>query len=105
MNPSEQICIAVDALMNCFAVLGDTTNGTIYTNLCGQFPVKSYSGMQYLFVAYIYNINAILMQSMKSRANKHMVNFFKTYTIIYTSKIHHLPYIFWKMSALAQFNL
>ena len=39
MNPSEQICTAVDNEMFCFAVLVDQNEGTIYSDLTGRFPV------------------------------------------------------------------
>ena len=40
--------------MFCFAALADQNDNTIYRDLAGKFPVRSYSGMNYLFIAYIY---------------------------------------------------
>ena len=55
----------------------DMTDGTIYTNLCGQFPVQSYPGIKYMFVAYIYKCNSILMRPMKDRTDENMVAVFQ----------------------------
>ena len=42
LNLPQQICPALEDSMYCFAVIGDMTDDTIYTDLCGQFPVQSY---------------------------------------------------------------
>ena len=68
---------ALDECMYCFAVLGDMASGTIYTDLCGRFPVTSYRFMQYMFVEYIYKCNSILMRPMKGRIDKDMVEVFQ----------------------------
>ena len=73
LNPPQQMCTALEDSMYCFTVLGDMTDGTIYTDLCGQFPVQSYRGMKYIFVAYIYKCDSILMRRMKGRTDEHMV--------------------------------
>jgi hypothetical protein len=36
-----------------FAALADAITGTMYTNITGAFPVRSFKSMQYVFVAYI----------------------------------------------------
>ena len=46
--------------MFCFAALADANTGTMYTDLPGPFPVQSFTSMQYIFVAYVYDINTIL---------------------------------------------
>ncbi len=48
----------------------------MYTNLPGTFPVRSFKSMQYIFVAYIYNLNAILMHAMPSKNNAAMITAF-----------------------------
>ena len=53
MYPPQQMCSAIDDTMSCFAVLADQNEVTIYTDLAGIFPVRSYTGMQYIFIAYI----------------------------------------------------
>jgi hypothetical protein len=47
--------------MFCFAALADLNTGTMYTNFLGVFPVRSFKSMQYIFVAYIYDLNTILV--------------------------------------------
>ena len=79
LNPPQQICTALEDCMYCFDVLGDMTSGTIYTDLCGRFPVTSFRGMsmKYIFVAYVYKYNSILMQAMKGRTFKDMFEVFQ----------------------------
>jgi hypothetical protein len=55
--------------MFCFAALANAMLGTMYTNITGAFPVQSFKNMQYIFVTYIYDLNAIIMQSMPFRTN------------------------------------
>ena len=43
----------------------------LYTDDTGRFPVRSWSGNQYIMIAYHCNSNAILAQPFKTRANKH----------------------------------
>ena len=76
MNPKEEMCHTQD--MFCFAALADTNTGTMYTDLTGQFPVRSYKNMVYIFVAYIYDINAIISVPMPSRNDSAMVTAFQT---------------------------
>ncbi len=59
LHPSEEICAAHD--MFCFSALANLNTGTMYTNLPGAFPVRSFKSMQYIFVAYIYHLNTILV--------------------------------------------
>ena len=74
--------------MFCFAALADQNENTIYSDLAGRFPVRSYSGMNYLFIAYIYTINAILIRPMKSRSDACMVDAFKdVYTYLTDKKL------------------
>jgi len=77
MQPLQQSCTAIDNEMFCFAALADQNENTIYSDLCGRFPVRSFSGMNYIFVAYIYTINAIIIRPMKSRNDECMVATFK----------------------------
>ena len=48
-----------------YAALSDNINGVIYSELTGRFPVEYYWGMQYVFIAYIYDENVILMRPIK----------------------------------------
>ena len=75
MNPPQQMCAALD--MFCFAALADTIKGTMYTDLTGKFPVRSYKNNQYVFVAYFYSLNAIIVRPMPNRTDASMVATFK----------------------------
>ena len=56
-----------------YTALAVTRTGTIYTDLPGPFPVRSIRNMQYIFVCYVYEANAILVRPMKSRNDACMV--------------------------------
>ena len=73
MNPPQQICSAQEQNVMCYAALADTNTGTIYTDLPGPFPVRSVRNMQYVFVCYVYETNAILVRPMKTRSDACMV--------------------------------
>ncbi len=59
--------------MFCFAALADLHRGTIYTDLTGAFPVRSFKNLQYIFVAYTYNLDTILVHAMPSKNNATMI--------------------------------
>jgi hypothetical protein len=50
--------------------------GTMYTNLPGAFPVHSFKSMQYIFVVYIYDLNAIPVHAMPSKNDTAMITAF-----------------------------
>jgi hypothetical protein len=52
--------------MFCFAALADLNTSTMYTNLPGSFPFRSFKSMQYIFFAYIYDLDGILVHAMPS---------------------------------------
>ena len=81
MFPTEHVCSATEDEIFCCDVIRDTHKDTIYSELTGRFPIHSYEGMNYIFVAYVYKLNAILLHSMKSREDASMV---KAFTSIYT---------------------
>jgi hypothetical protein len=62
--------------MFCFAALAAFNTGTMYTDLPGTFPVCYFKSMQYIFIAYIYNLNAILVRAMPSKNNAAMITAF-----------------------------
>ncbi len=62
--------------MFCFAALANLNTGTMYTNLPGVFPICSFKSMQYIFIAYIYDLNAILVDVMPSKNNADMITAF-----------------------------
>jgi hypothetical protein len=67
MFPAHKDCAVQD--MFCFAALTDATTGTMDTDLTGAFPVRSFKNMQYIFVVYIYDLNAIIAHPMPSQTN------------------------------------
>ncbi len=77
MNPDKHVCSAEDSEMFCSVFLVDAREGTIYSNLSWRFPIQSYSDMQYIFGAYFYGINAIIMQPITSPKDASMVTMFK----------------------------
>jgi hypothetical protein len=85
--PSKEICAAHDIF--CFAGLADLTTGTMYTNLPGAFPVRSFRSMQYIFVAYIYNLNAILVCAMPFKTDDAMINAFTDILATLAARNYH----------------
>ena len=61
----------------CFATLADTHINTLYTDLTGKLPVQSYFGNKYIFCAYVYSANAIIVRTMKDRTDANMLDTFK----------------------------
>ncbi len=59
MSPTQEVCSLQEIF--CFAPLADANTGTMYTDLTGAFPIRSFKNMQYIFVAYIYDHNAIIV--------------------------------------------
>ena len=62
----------------CCADLAITIDGTLYTDLTGRFSIRSYKGNQYIFLAYVYNSNAILVRAMNTRATQSMIESFQS---------------------------
>jgi len=50
MDPTEQVCPALEGQMFWYAMLADQNKNIIYSDLPGRFPVQSYSGKNYIFV-------------------------------------------------------
>ena len=65
LHPPQEINAVCE--LYCFSALADTIEGTIYSDLTGKFPVRSYKRNQYIFVAYVYDANAILIRPMPNR--------------------------------------
>jgi hypothetical protein len=70
-QPTKELCSAHKMFF--LAALADLHTGTMYTNGTGAFPVQSFRNMQYVFVAYIYNLNAILICVIPSKTNGAMI--------------------------------
>jgi hypothetical protein len=85
--PSQEICAVQDVF--CFAALADAITGTMYTDITGTFPVRSLKSMQYVFVAYIYNLNAIIVRAMPSCTDASMVQSFTKVISILKSGGYH----------------
>jgi len=75
MFPQHEMCTMQDVF--CFATLANTITGTMYTDITGAFPVRSFKSMQYIFVAYVYDLNAIIVRAMPSRTDASMVTAFR----------------------------
>ncbi len=57
--------------------------GTMYTDITGTFLVWSFKNMQYIFVMYIYNLYAIIVQPMPSRTGSLFIAAFtEVFTIL-----------------------
>ena len=65
MFPQQELCVVQDVF--CFAALANAITGTMYTNITGAFPVCLLKSMQYLFMVYVYDLNAIFVCAMPSR--------------------------------------
>ena len=75
MNPMEEVCAVRD--MYCYPILADLNTCMMYSDQTGTFPVQSYSNMQLTFVAYIYDINAIIGVPLKTRTSESMIGAFQ----------------------------
>jgi hypothetical protein len=71
LQPAKEICATHEVFY--FATLANLNTGTMYTNLPGTFPVHSFKSMQYLFVEYIDDLNAILVCTMPSKNDAAMI--------------------------------
>ncbi len=74
MFPAHEACTMQDVF--CFAALADANAGTMYSDLTGAFPVRSFKNMQYVFIAYVYDLNAIIVRAMPTRTDASMITAF-----------------------------
>jgi hypothetical protein len=88
MFPRHKIFAMQDVF--CFAVLANAITGTMYTNIIGAFPVCSFKSMQCIFVAYVYDLNAIIVRSMPSCTDASMVQAFTKVITILKSRGYQL---------------
>jgi hypothetical protein len=87
MFPQHEICTMQDVF--CFATQANTITGTMYTDITGAFPVRSFKSMQYICVAYVYDLNAIIVCAMPSRTDASMVTAFtEVITTLKTGEYH-----------------
>jgi hypothetical protein len=69
--------------MFCFAALDNATLGKMYTAITGAFPIRSFKNMQYIFIVYIYNLNANILQPMPSHTDALFIpTFSKVFAIL-----------------------
>jgi hypothetical protein len=67
-----------------FAALADATTSTMYMDLTSAFPVRSFKNMIYIFVAYIYDLNAIIVGPMALRTDASFIAAFtKVFAILH----------------------
>ena len=71
MNPTEQANAACHLFVG--ATIGDQNDNTLYGDQTGRFPVQSFKGNNYIFVAYVYGPNAIIVRPIKNRSDASMV--------------------------------
>ncbi len=87
MFPPQEICAIQDVF--CFAALADAITGTMYTNITGTFSVRSFKSIQYIFIACIYDLNAIIVWAMLSCTDASMVHAFTEVISILKSEGYH----------------
>ena len=79
--------------MFCYSITTDNDGNVIYINFAGRFGIKSYTGINYYFVCYVYKCNYIMVRTMKSRKDVEMVSTFKeVYEELKTKE--HQPHTF-----------
>ena len=71
MSPQQEMCAVQDVF--CFSTLADAITGAMYTDITGAFPVRLFKSMQYIFVACVYDLNAIIVRAMPSCTDASMV--------------------------------
>jgi hypothetical protein len=74
MFPRQELCAMQDVF--CFTALANAITSTIYIDITGAFTVCLFKSMQYIFDAYIYDLNAIIIRAMPSRTDASMVSAF-----------------------------
>ena len=57
--------------------LAADTNGTVYTDLTGNFPGTSISGHKYVMLLYHYDSNGIIFRPTKNRGNIEAMRVYK----------------------------
>jgi hypothetical protein len=81
MFPTHEACQAQDKF--CFAALADAMTSIMYMDLTGAFPVRSFKNMIYIFIAYIYELYAIIVRPMALRTDATIIAAFtKVFAIL-----------------------
>ncbi len=87
MMPQQEACSMQD--MFCFAALANANTRTMYMDLTGSFPVRLFKNMQYIFVAYVYDLNAIIVCAMPTHTNTAMITAFKEVIMVLRTRGYH----------------
>ena len=74
---AEEVCLAEEDEIYCYVILDNNNDNTIYSDLTGEFPIESYDGKNYIFIAYVYKLNSIFTLPMKSWGKDSMISAFK----------------------------
>jgi hypothetical protein len=85
--PTQEACAVQD--MFCYAALSNAITGTMYTDLTSTFPIRSFKNVQYIFVAYVYNINAIIVRPMPSRTDESFITAFSEVFAVLCAQDYH----------------
>ncbi len=86
--PQQETCSMQDVF--CFAALANANTGTMYMDLTGSFPVQLFKNMQYMFAAYVYDLNAIIIRAMPTCTNAAMITTFKEVIKVLRTRGYHL---------------
>ena len=94
-TPTKHVCAAHKDRIYCFSAIEDKNKNTIYSDHTGKLLVRSYNGMVYSCVAYVYTFNTIFLRPTKSREDASMMEAFTSIcadleAIGYTPKLHIL---------------
>jgi hypothetical protein len=74
MFPQQEICAMQDVF--CFAALANTITGSMYTDITSALPVRLFKSMQFIFVAYVYDLSTNIVCAMPSHTDASMVTAF-----------------------------
>ncbi len=61
----------------------------MYMDLTGSFPVRSFKNMQHIFMAYVYDLNAIIVRAMPTHTNAAMITAFKEVIKVLQTRRYH----------------
>ena len=88
--PAEEMCLAHKDKIYCYAILDNTNDNTLYNNPTGRFPFESYDNKEYIFMAYVYKLNAIFIIPMKTGKDESRI---ATFEQVYTKfeSLGHKP--------------
>jgi hypothetical protein len=75
--PAEHICSATGNKIICFAILRNIVETIIHSNITSRSQIKAYTGMDYMFVYYVYKLNTILLYRTKDRKDEELVTMSK----------------------------